>query len=359
VSRAQSQVEKLHELLMARWEAYRTRRVRLLAASGTGGLPAALRRDARAMGVARLNAIRDLMRMEMPDRKSDVIDGPTQHVLQYLVRSPTGPAPAPTTFTVTIAQPTLWLEYRRRANANSGGNLNVWTTTHQGAECLYLIVASVRDITGTGLDFLQEGEIGDVDEDGMKEILDPWGNPIEFLRWAPGYMVSPGVDGQWGDALDDDDNNGETNDFWEAWDYTSVPGQWIPGGYGDDRAMITPMQLVQAEITASGITAEPPDPFNPLRIDPKQFDPNYPDYPRNFTLYPLIFSAGPDGLYDINVLGTDPATGNEFRYANTVPPNNPFEVPSDNFPAGVPLDSNQDGELSFMDNITNHAIETR
>ncbi len=22
----------------------------------------------------------------------------------------------------------------------------------------------------------------------MKEILDGWGNPIEFLRWAPGYL---------------------------------------------------------------------------------------------------------------------------------------------------------------------------
>ena len=26
----------------------------------------------------------------------------------------------------------------------------------------------------------------DTDGDGMKEILDAWGNPIEFLRWAPG-----------------------------------------------------------------------------------------------------------------------------------------------------------------------------
>jgi hypothetical protein len=340
---------------MARWESYRTRPVRLLPATGTGGLPAALRRDARAMGMGRLNTIRDLMRMEMPDRKSDVIDGPTQHVLTYFVRSPSGPAPAPTTFTVTIAQPTLWLEYRRRANANTAGNLNAWTTTHQGAECLYLIIASIRDITGTGLDFLQEGETGDIDGDGMKEILDPWGNPIEFLRWAPGYMVSPGVDGQWGVAGVDDDANGETDDFSEGWDRMSVPGEWIPAGYGDDQAMITPMRITAdpTDVTQVEFT----DSFNPLRIDANQMVNAFPVYPRNFTLYPLIFSAGPDGLYDINVRG-------DFQYTAISPRNHPYHVPvppeSDPYlPAGVPMDSNQDGELSFMDNITNHAIETR
>jgi hypothetical protein len=307
------------------------------------------------MGNGRLNALRDLMRMEMPDRKSDVIDGPISQVLLYRVRSATGPVAGPSSVTVTIAQPSLWLEYRRRANANTGNNLNAWTTTHQGAECLYLIVASMRDSTSNGLDFLQEGEVGDVDSDGMQEILDPWGNPIEFLRWAPGYVVSPGSDGQWGVAGTDDDGNGQTDDFWEAWDRTSSPGQWIAGGYGDDMSMITPMKLNPDP--TDGTQVENTDSFNPLRIDASQMVTAFPDYPRNFSLYPLIFSAGPDELYDINVMGN-------LSYTAISPRNHPYHVPvppeSDPYlPAGVPMDSNGDGELSFMDNITNHGIETR
>ncbi len=103
--------------------------------------------------------------------------------------------------------------------------------------------------------------------------------------------------------------------------------------------------------------AEPPDPFNPLRIDPSQYIPAFPDYPRNYTLYPLIFSAGPDELYDINVMGN-------LSYTAINPANHPYYMPvppesNPYMPAGVPMDSNLDGELSFMDNITNPGIETR
>ena len=57
-----------------------------------------------------------------------------------------------------------------------------------------MILASIRDGDITGLDFFTEGEIGDVDNDGMPEILDPWGVPIYFLRWAPGFRgdLQPG-----------------------------------------------------------------------------------------------------------------------------------------------------------------------
>jgi hypothetical protein len=30
-------------------------------------------------------------------------------------------------------------------------------------------------------------EIGDIDRDGAPEFIDGWGNPIIFLRWAPGF----------------------------------------------------------------------------------------------------------------------------------------------------------------------------
>ncbi len=332
-ARAQTQVVRLHDLLMTRWDSYRTRPVRLLQSPGLTSLPLAVRRDGAAMAMARLNAVRDLMRMEMPERVSDVVDGPVAVDQFYNYTNPYG-AVMSGNVQITVLRPALSRAYARKATGT-------WSTAHQGSECLYLIVASIRDITGNGLDVLQDGEIGDTDGDGMLEILDPWGQPIEFLRWAPGYIASPGPDGSWGIAGTDDDGNGTDEDFREA--------GWSGS---DDQPSITPMVLDAVEA---------PDPFNPLRVYPNKTTDVYPDdYPRNFALYPLIFSAGPDGKYDINVLGKD-AMGNPFRYVNTTPRNNPYHVPPapGAFPAGTPMDADADGELSFMDNITNHAIDTR
>jgi hypothetical protein len=59
---------------------------------------------------------------------------------------------------------------------------------YQSAECLYMI------LTASGLfpDFLENvrpERVGDVDADGAKEFLDGWGNPIAFMRWAPGFSA--------------------------------------------------------------------------------------------------------------------------------------------------------------------------
>jgi hypothetical protein len=157
--RARTQIMHLNALLMTRWESYRTRPVPVRVPPGS---------SPQAAAVLRLNAIRELMRTEMPDRISDVMDNPV----------------------VLPAIPSLQRGYRRRA---AGPGVS-WTIPHQGAECLYLIVGAIREGDKTGLDHFQTSEIGDVDGDGMPEILDPWGNPIEFLRWAPGVR-SPLQDG--------------------------------------------------------------------------------------------------------------------------------------------------------------------
>ncbi len=310
-SRTKAQITKLHELLMARWDTYRTRSVRL-------NLDAKARRDGRTVATARLMAIRDLMRMELPDRKTDVLDGPVTILLNYSydMNTSAGLQNFSGTVNSSIVRPASSREYLRRANANPS-----WSVEYQGAECLYMIVSSMQDISGNAMDFVHEGEVGDKDEDGMFEIWDAWGNPIEFLRWAPGFFASPGPDGNWGGAGTDDDSNSTTDDISEA--------LWA----GSDD-MLTVSDLQKRDPVNS------PDPFDPLRI-----------YAGGFALYPLIFSAGPDGLYDINI-------GGGLRYSALTPPNNPYHVDAapNSFPAGTPMDANGDAELSFMDNIVNHAL---
>jgi Tfp pilus assembly protein FimT len=313
-SRTRAQIAKLHELLVSRWDSYRTRAIRL-------NMDARARRDGRAVARARLIAIRDLMRMELPERKTDVTDNPVTVTVPYAytLTNAQGVALPPVTgsATVNITRPACSREYLRRAAAS-------WNEDYQGAECLYLIIASMQDITGNALDHFQETEIGDKDDDGMPEIWDAWGNPIEFLRWAPGYFASPGPDGNWGVAGTDDDSSGTVDDITEA--------LWSGA---DDMMIVSDLQNRDPDGS--------PDPFDPLRI-----------FPDSFALYPLIFSAGPDGFYDINVpIG--------LRYtdsANGYFPNNPYYLESapSQFPPGTPMDANGDGQLSFMDNITNHAM---
>ncbi|MBC8356019.1 MAG: prepilin-type N-terminal cleavage/methylation domain-containing protein [Planctomycetes bacterium] len=199
-TRTEAQIAKLHEMVMARLEGYETRSLRYTLSTGLAVIP--MRFDdtngngrwdptpaetfyptggSYESGIARLrlDMLRDLMRMELPDRRSDIAKGPATLYPGYA---------APLS-SIKVPQPSLHRGYRQRAKALAGASWpTVWTTGHQGAECLYLIAASIRDGDATGIDSFRENEIGDVDADGMPEILDGWGNPIEFLRWAPGFF---------------------------------------------------------------------------------------------------------------------------------------------------------------------------
>ncbi len=324
--RARSQVARVHELIMQQYESYRVRAVPMID-------PAVLGMDPR---FARLFAIRELMRMEMPDRKNDLLS-PVNDL-------PAGPADLPR---FLKSRPALWRAYVRRARQQIIGHNGLppaapasqiawkddvagWTPLHQHAECLYLILASMRDGDTTGLDFFTESEIGDVDNDGMPEILDPWGVPIYFLRWAPGFIS----DLQPGDIDLATDGN---------------------AGLGNG------------------------DPFDPLKLDPRWTDTILYNDPH--LLFPLIISAGRDQQFDILVDFLDtpfpiPLVSN-LDYNNppsATPPqvnlfNDPyvtFEHPTLIDPLwgnvvqiGRPADVNGDGVAGYADNITNHFLEVR
>lgn len=251
--RTRAIINKIDMLIGERWESYRTRTAPIrLPASATP----------RAGAQLRLNALRELQRMELPDRITDV-----------------------TSNAVVLSQlPSLTRTYRRKAAAT-------WDTAHQGSECLYLILSTMKDGDKSALDFFTDTEIGDTDEDGMKEILDGWGTPIEFLRWAPGYVEEVGV------------VTTQTRDHTIA-----------------------------------------PDPFDPIHCDPR-WSTNEPVKP--FALYPLLFSAGKDKAYDINIEGS-------LNYSTTTPRNDPYYKSATPSQAGDPLDANGNGTLEWSDNITNH-----
>src|SRR5690606_16654245 len=109
-------------------------------------------------------------------------------------------------------------------------------------------------------------EIGDIDGDGLFEFVDAWERPISFLRWAPGFESA------------------------------MQPRSVNPPAY------------------------ESHDPLDPLkRHSPAPASDTVAHWPEFFTsgvhppLFPLIFSAGPDGVYDV---ATD-AESSPLIYAQT------------------------------------------
>jgi prepilin-type N-terminal cleavage/methylation domain-containing protein len=242
IAHTQALIAKINSQLMLRYESFRTRRLPIDTTSLTVALNAYNAANPtqqvpvqQAAAVYRLAAVRELMRMELPDRYSDL--------MATAVTNPNFPTSAPTvpTFFSYNAASGNWLygpppyvqtatnsSYQRRVSSNS-------TAQFEDAECLYLIVSSgLSDDTFAG-EHINPSDIGDADGDGMPEFHDAWGNPIRFLRWAPAFY--------------------------------------------------------------SDMQPNPPDPANKHDpFDPLKLENVLPTAgtPAGFALYPLIYSAGPD-----------------------------------------------------------------
>jgi prepilin-type N-terminal cleavage/methylation domain-containing protein len=253
VHRTRAVIAKIDQLITEKYESYRTRQVPIRILPGTQPIPAAQ---------FRLNALRELMRMEMPDSQSDILTATGQHA--YL-----------------RAAPALTKAYRRRALAS-------WDVNNGSAECLYLILAAIRDGDKSALDYFAPSEIGDTDKDGMNEILDAWGTPIHFLRWAPAYRA----------------------------DIPPYP--------------VTPQTMAD------------PDPFDPFKVDPRWTGANFTP----FALKPLVWSDGPDKRIGINF-----ATPGNLAYSASIPANDPyFPDPGTGLPVvGAPVNADAADNITNHD----------
>ena len=161
VDKTKSTIRKIHEVIVPQYESYLRRRV-----------PFATSGNARQNATNRLVAIRRLMVREMPDNWNDVFDGVAAvNVLSgsnaYLA---TGPV-------------------RAYAAAKTPARI----VANGSAECLYMSVAFGGQEPYV-MEQFRPDEIGDTDLNGSlpapdeaPEFLDGWGQPIVFLRWAPGF----------------------------------------------------------------------------------------------------------------------------------------------------------------------------
>ena len=150
-------IAKISAIVMKRYESYLTRRVPV-SLSNLSPLNAA--QD-------RLFAIRDIMRMEMPDRLSDVTSPP------ITLKNSGG----------SVSQPALNKFYNSRV-----GN---WPTTDPNAPGnAYLLYMIVSMGSPEAMEQFSQSEISvDPTHNQWTYFVNGWGRPIFFLRWAPGYII--------------------------------------------------------------------------------------------------------------------------------------------------------------------------
>lgn len=203
-AKTKSTITRLHSLLVERYDLYRTRRVEIrpfqdttpyrgyLQAHSGVNYPSDLRQalpsgpgDPRIGAITRVAALREMMKVEMPDRWSDIvgIDIPTNPTAITRRRVP-GFA---TEYLFLADGPSLWSAYARAYNrAVDSGATREALISNQSAECLYLVIMNATG-DGEAPSLFSEADAGDTDGDGAPEFLDGWGNPISYLRWAPGF----------------------------------------------------------------------------------------------------------------------------------------------------------------------------
>ena len=168
-----------------------------------------LSREVLVSEAARVRLImrRDLQRMELPDRFSDFVSEVTGTVDRpvpspiYAAANPVllngsnevvGSRNAPASrqsFIVTWNAPQRVFSYLERFNSVASP-----TTINQGAECLFMIMSSTFIAGEPAIAAIPSSHIGDTDNDGFREILDAWGNPLGFIRWPVGF-ADPNSDG--------------------------------------------------------------------------------------------------------------------------------------------------------------------
>ncbi|MCR9292222.1 MAG: type II secretion system GspH family protein [bacterium] len=222
VARTRGTIQKLNEIVLQRWEEYRYRpinvqlppgwKIPVAPANNPNATDTRLPYSPRELARLKMIMLRDTMRMEMPDRISDLLYEPTQYKMvsnvygaAYLNRPvPTGwsviydalrsrvnnsPAFASLGLSLppTYAGGPLPGSNAAPAWVGVGGDPYEWNEMVSSAELLYLIVASSNYNGSSGLEFFRPSEVGDTDNDGLLEFIDAWRQPIQWIRWPAGY----------------------------------------------------------------------------------------------------------------------------------------------------------------------------
>ncbi|MEM8945068.1 MAG: prepilin-type N-terminal cleavage/methylation domain-containing protein [Planctomycetota bacterium] len=335
-ARTKTTIGKIHGLLMEKWSEYATRRVdvnpeviqavdqNVVSNFGNSGNGKRIR--GIAMADLRLLALRELMKLEMPDRWSDITGNDISNSLPDQNNSSNDndfldPS-------VLATRPSLSNTYLRRYRSLPTTDEEK-LLTNQGAECLYLItMLSTAD--GEARTLFSEQDIGDTDEDGAKEFLDGWGRPIEFVRWPAGFWERSDL--MAGPLFANDDHDPQDM-FRRDQIGNTVPGVSVFPNSGNP-SVRGHMNDLRTRNNNANVYELPDGTMSPVSA---------------FRLVPLIYSTGSDGIGDIE---TSP------RFVTRLDPYVLDTIDKD-FLIGTPDDVNQDDDDNYLDNVHNQLQDNR
>lgn len=194
INQTRSLISTIDEILMTKWESYATRPLPVVIPNfGAGAQNTRIEVPPRESARVRLMMLRDLMRMELPDRYSDILESSsipgaippaTRIAARAVYTEPDGITQSPVNTIVNWTPPAAVANYQSRVTSTAD-------PLNASSEMLYLILSTTSFNGISALELIPKRNIGDTDEDGMLEILDAWGNAIGFIRWPVGY-VPPG-----------------------------------------------------------------------------------------------------------------------------------------------------------------------
>ena len=310
-ARTKTTISKIHSLLMERLDSYKTRRVDLNS-SVLNLINSITDQSAKgkALADARLMGTRELMKLEMPDRWSDLIGNSIGSPIRF----------APDYPLWLEDRPSLSLAYLRRYSSLTGTPNEI--EDNQGAECLYMIIMLATG-DGEARTLFSRQDIGDTDGDGAPEILDGWGRPISYLRWPAGFTNESNL------------MTGAPESDPDTFDPFRRDKKELPPPFGPRARDLYPTELKKAIVS----------------LDDDLF---------GYRLVPLVFSGGPDGDPDL-FTAKDPLIDDPFReYLSsgvTARMGTPMSFngsPSDSYD----IDPEDDGD-NWYDNLHNHLQDGR
>jgi prepilin-type N-terminal cleavage/methylation domain-containing protein len=318
ISRTQATIAKIDTYIMEQYESYRARRLPFNPTSGAyAAIPSIqdpldpTRRlyftDPEVAG-RRLDVLRDLMRLEMPDRWNDVGDQPL--TLPWTNGAAWSQKPA---ITLRIQAKYLLARNALLTKGKTAAEADAILARYASAKLLYMVVMGHNP---EAAEHFRSDEIARPTEDGLPVFVDAWGNPIKWLRWAPGCDQS------------------------------------------DFQPVVSPIDDTTARSNAANASPDPLNPKKAYRHAIKGANLTAPfTTDLGWMLAPLIYSAGPDGIYDVSVGDSGyHYTGNPYQYFTTETP--AFAIgsgrDSQNTSETVGVGVAANGSADHYDNITNH-----
>lgn len=156
--RTRTTIMKIHAILMEKYASYADRRI-----------PVELdmtKLTSKQAAEKRLMALRELQTIEMPDHWAEI-------------KEPK----------LGLINPNENSSYQRMKAALGSRDFTNDGNVMFSAELLYLIVMAQPGAA----DVFSGAEVGDTNNNGLKEFLDGWGRPIFYIRWPVGFLPENGA----------------------------------------------------------------------------------------------------------------------------------------------------------------------